>query len=391
VGDYLKLPVGKGGYHTVGLFLDTFSQHVWGYKFKNHGSTNTTVKSLGDIFHSFAPPETFMSDGGRHFDNAAVAEFCGEWGTGVEVVAAYSPLVNGLVEGTNKLLLYVLARLCAPEVGEDGWESMDWSDLPKSWPEQFDKAIRILNWRILPALKFSPKELLLGLVVNTAKTPLEASSSILGPTEVDNQIAYVAQQRLDGYSEAVRHAIRRKAVFDRKVESARGGAVVFEVGQLVQIHRSDLYNTLSSERKLQPMWSQPKRVIERLTNSYRLEELDGTPITGKFSARGLRGFDARPGTKLWEEERRWKRLKETGEESESEGKEERARTEGAQKGVSKGERSGSGAVAMESGFFYDEDELEDPPVGNGVEPGSVAARLVLRRRGRRHFEGGQME
>jgi hypothetical protein len=68
------------------------------------------------------------------------------------------------------------------------------------------------------------------------------------------------------------------------------------------------------------MWSQPKRVIERLTNSYRLEELDGTPITGKFSAHRLRGFDTRPGTKLWEEERRWKRLKETGE---SEGKEER--------------------------------------------------------------------
>jgi hypothetical protein len=33
----------KRGYHTIGLFLDTFSQHVWGYKFKNHGSNYRQV------------------------------------------------------------------------------------------------------------------------------------------------------------------------------------------------------------------------------------------------------------------------------------------------------------------------------------------------------------
>jgi hypothetical protein len=25
VGDYLSMPAGKGGYHTIGLYLDTFS------------------------------------------------------------------------------------------------------------------------------------------------------------------------------------------------------------------------------------------------------------------------------------------------------------------------------------------------------------------------------
>ena len=75
----------------------------------------------------------------------------------------------------------------------------------------------MLNWRILPALKFSPKELLLGLVVNTASTPLETSTSVLTPSDVDNHLTYAAQQRLDGYAEAIHHAIRRKATFDRKV------------------------------------------------------------------------------------------------------------------------------------------------------------------------------
>ena len=62
VGDYLSLPTGKGGYHTVGLYLDTFSQHVFAYKYKTAGSAKMTTDSLSKIFHTFAPWETFMSD-----------------------------------------------------------------------------------------------------------------------------------------------------------------------------------------------------------------------------------------------------------------------------------------------------------------------------------------
>jgi hypothetical protein len=298
VGDYLSLPVGKGGYHTAGLYLDTFSQHVWGDMFKTAGSAKTTTKSLDGICSAYAPPETFMSDGGRHFDNNEVKATCKKWGTKHHVTPAYSPWVNGLVEGTNKLLLYVLARLCAPEVGEDGWQSMAWDKLPKTWPDHFQEAIQILNWRILPALKFSPKELLLGLVVNTASTPLEASTSVLTPTEVDGHLTYAAQQRLDGYAEAVHHAIRRKATFDKKVVSSRAGVVTFKKGQLVQAYRSDLKNTLSTDRKLQPSWSGPYRIHERILNSYKLENLDGTLRPGEYSARRLRTFTPREGTEL---------------------------------------------------------------------------------------------
>ena len=76
VGNYLSLPVGKGGYHTAGIYLDTCSQHVWGYKFKTHRMVTTTNQSLDNIFHNFVPPETFMADGGKHFKNQEVAENC---------------------------------------------------------------------------------------------------------------------------------------------------------------------------------------------------------------------------------------------------------------------------------------------------------------------------
>ena len=303
VGDYLSLPTGKGGYHTVGLYLDTFSQHIFGYKYKTAGSAKTTVDGLEKIFQGFAPSETFMSDGGKHFDNKEVRELCSKWGTKTHVVPAYSPWVNGLVEGTNKLLLHVLKRLCAPNLDDEELEKTSTDDIPKHWPEHLDEAIRILNWRLLPSLKFSPKELLLGLVINTK--PTDTSNSVSSVTEHDTalQMAYVAQQRLDGYAEAIAHALKRKNAFDKRVLENNPGEVIFSKGHLVQIYRSDLDYTFKTERKLLPKWSPPQRVVSRHLNSYVLETLNGDPLSGSFSARRLRRFIPREGTKLAEEQK----------------------------------------------------------------------------------------
>jgi hypothetical protein len=302
VGDYLSLPAGKGGYHTVGLYLDTFSQHVFGHKYKTAGSAKTMIDSLEKIFHNFAPPETFMSDGGKHFDNKEVRELCEKWGAKSHIVSAYSPWVNGLVEGANKLFLHVLKRLCAPNLNDEEVGQMSTENLPRGWPDHLDEAIRILNWRLLPSLKFSPKELMLGLVVNTK--PSSINTSVLPTTERDTtlQMAYVAQQRLDGYAEAVAHALRRKSAFDKKVLSKNPGEVVFSKGQLVQIYRSDLDYTFKTERKLLPKWSTPQRVASKHLNSYTLETLNGDPIPGTFSARRLRRFMPKEGTRLAEEQ-----------------------------------------------------------------------------------------
>lgn len=316
VGDYLSMPPGKGGYHIVGLYLDTFTQHVWGFMFKTVGTGKTTVKSLEDIYGGFAPAEVFMSDGGKHFKNNEVRQCCEKWGGRHHVVAAYSPWINGLVEGTNKILLYILACLCAPEVGEDGWKGMNWSDLPKKWPEHFDKAIQILNWRILPALKFSPRELLLSLIVNTTPTPLEVSSSMPTSSDFDTHMMYAAQQRLDGYSEAIRHAMDRKTRFDRRVLESREGEVMFEKGQMVQVHRSDIAKTIGSERKLAVMWSEPHRITEKLLNSYKIETLQGQLLEGEYHARRIRAFIPREGTELatQQKEREARRVEERREE-----------------------------------------------------------------------------
>jgi hypothetical protein len=227
-----------------------------------------------------------------------VREFCGKWGTETHVVAAYSPWVNGLVEGANKLLLHILKRLCSPNLGEDEYERMTVDDLPRTWPKHFDEAVRLLNWRLLPALDFRPKELLLGLVINTPKTGLVDSTSVLKMSDADMHMTYAAQQRLDGYAAAVRHALKRKTAFDKRVLAERAGEVVFKTGQLVQVYRSDLDYTFKTERKLLPKWSPPRRIATRNVNSYTIETLEGTPVAGNFSARRLRRFWPREGTEL---------------------------------------------------------------------------------------------
>jgi hypothetical protein len=290
--------------HMCGLYLDTYSQHVWGFKYKTAGSAKTMKDSLYTIFQGYAPSETFMSDGGKHFDNNEVRQLCEEWGTETRVVPAYSPWVNGLVKGTNKLLLHILKRLCAPDLNNEEVESTKTDDIPKTWPDHFDEAICTLNKRLLPSLKFSPKELLLGLVVNTKRTDAANTTEPTTEDDIAVQMAYVAQQRLDGYAAAVSHALRRKNAFDRRVLEQSPGEVIFSTGQLVQIYRSDLDYTFKTERKLLPKWSSPQRVVSRNLNSYSLATLGGDPIQGTFSARRLRRFIPKVGTRLAEEQAR---------------------------------------------------------------------------------------
>ncbi|VDC07025.1 unnamed protein product [Peniophora sp. CBMAI 1063] len=302
VGDYLTLPVGKGGHKTLGVYVDVFSQHVYVDKFRVAGSGTTTNKTLKRIFDTYQPYGTFMTDGGSHFDNERVREFCASRGCRAKVIAAYSPWINGLCENTNKLLLHVLKHLCAPALGEDDYVEGSWDELPTKWPDYLDEAVNILNNRILPRIGFTPRELLLGLVVNAKSSPNSSEASVApSADEIAMHQAYAEQQRFDASDAVLRNALRRKAEFDRRVERD-GGARSFHRGQLVQYRRNDLEFTLSADRKLLAFWSEPYRVRECAPNSYTLEDRAGTVLKGRFSARRLREFTPRAGTKLASEQ-----------------------------------------------------------------------------------------
>ncbi|THU75166.1 hypothetical protein K435DRAFT_562272, partial [Dendrothele bispora CBS 962.96] len=81
--------------------------------------------------------------------------------------------------------------------------------------------------------------------------------------DVGVQMAYVEQQRLDGYDLIVKHALtrKRKEAFDRRVLRRAPGEVIFQKGQLVQIRREK--DGHRAENKLMPRWSVPHRVVEQ--------------------------------------------------------------------------------------------------------------------------------
>lgn len=210
----------------------------------------------------------------------------------------------------------MLTCLCAPNLGEDEYEAISWDTLPNSWLKHFEEAVAALNCRILPALKFLLKELLLGQVINTPRTDIANCTSALRMSDTNIHMAYVAQQHLDRYEATVQHAAKRKAVFDNRVLSHSPREVIFTKGQLVQFYYSGAHNTLEAKCKILPKWSPPHRITERLRNSYCLETMQGEPLSGEFYARRLRAFIPREGTKLDKEQREREMQKEQEEEDE---------------------------------------------------------------------------
>ena len=123
----------------------------------------------------------------------------------------------------------------------------------------------------------------MGLIVNTNQTKLELVVTEPSPTEVDMHMAYVEQQNLNGYAQMVLHANRRKVTFDKHVLKTHLKEVIFKLGDLVQVHHSDLTFTHSNDRKLTPRWPSPFHIALCIRNAYKLQTLNGSQAKGEYS------------------------------------------------------------------------------------------------------------
>ncbi|KIM67400.1 hypothetical protein SCLCIDRAFT_108324 [Scleroderma citrinum Foug A] len=139
-----------------------------------------------------------MTDGGMHFNNGDIQAWCEANETSHQVVAAYAPWVNGLVENANGKLLGRLKCLCSSELGEDKYQ--EGGDITNAWPDHFNAAIQHLNKRVIPAFQFSPKELLLGFVVNTTHTQTDIVVQEPSQQDMDDHLAYIKQKLLPRWS-----------------------------------------------------------------------------------------------------------------------------------------------------------------------------------------------
>ncbi|KAG2744483.1 hypothetical protein P692DRAFT_201661520, partial [Suillus brevipes Sb2] len=79
-------------------------------------------------------------------------------------------------------------------------------------------------------------------------------------SDANVHMAYVAQQNLDGYDATIRHAIKWKTAFNKRVLVKSPREVIFSPGQLVQFYYSSLNATFEAKRKILPRWSPPCRI-----------------------------------------------------------------------------------------------------------------------------------
>ncbi|QRW10376.1 Retrovirus-related Pol polyprotein from transposon opus [Ceratobasidium sp. AG-Ba] len=206
----------------------------------------------------------------------------------------HAPWANGLAEGSIKLIIGRLKRLCTPTVGESPEEDADASMTPAAWPKYLATAVLQLHNRALSSLGgYSPCKLLTGQL--KAERRYQLSHPITQPTspEVDVNLALTYALQQDSFAQALEHANRRKRQFDKHVKP-----VSFQVGDLVQRYNARWDETHAAKQKLAPRWSSPLRVRSRATNSDELEDLHGQLFTSAAHARLLRPFVPRLNTPL---------------------------------------------------------------------------------------------
>src|ERR1700683_3083399 len=292
-GDYVSLPTGKGGFKTLGVFIDMCSNFIWVTKVKAAGTGRTTVTALHRICLDYATPQTVMTDGGSHFKNREVDTFCDDNNIQHITTAVYAPWVNGLVESTNNLLLSRLKRLCAPDLDEEPGET-DPNSIPRNWPDHLDEAVRSLNDRVIPTLNATPREILFGMALrpNNDPTPVPIPTPTTN-SDIDTHFTLSDSFRYNTHLRSITEAECRKHIFNSQARVPD-----LKIGDLTQVYDSKADFNHSTINKLAPCWSVPRIITGKYLNSFTLSTLNGILLKGLYHMRRLRPYTPLRGTTL---------------------------------------------------------------------------------------------
>ena len=183
-----------------------------------------------------------------------------------------------------------LKRQCAPDLEDIDANETEPIAMPAQWTEYLDEAVRSMEDRILPALGFTPRELLWGRRETTGDRERRTRETETTQEDAVHHFTFADLVRSQGYAAALTEAARRKAQFDDKVHP-----VEFRAGDLVQVYNSKLDMTYETRAKLTLNWSPPQIVTDRLLNSYTLSKLDSTKLNGTTHAQHLRWYIPKKG------------------------------------------------------------------------------------------------
>lgn len=277
--DYLKLPLGKGGYREALVAVDYFTRWIWGFMLRKTGNSATTAECLRMICESYCPPRILLTDGGSHFKGRDVEVVCEEFGIEHQTTPAYAAHTNGLVEMENKLLLSVLSKLCVSDVPNNQGR------VSAGWPTVFSKAINLINNRVTPILGTSPRAVMFGTCSD------QINHGILEDLDPDCALRFAF---LDLGRESAEETLKKTQHFRKEMFDKRAKPQTFQPGDTVLIHNSSLGSSKESRFKLSARWFGPFIIHSRHHNSYTVKTLAGRIAAGRIHAVRLKKFVLNP-------------------------------------------------------------------------------------------------
>lgn len=275
--DWVKMTTGKNMF-VVG---DFFTRYTWAFYSKGPANSKKTADFLNSIYKMLGPPEILVTDGSSEF-KGEVDRQCEAEGIRHHVSPAWSSWSNGLVEGTNRLLIERLRRSTGIQLRDQ-------------WNKHLEGAVSHLNHRVVESHGYRPVELLFGLTPRRADDFLSFTDSIdemnVGDIDADDADLHMALFESKRWAALGNLMLSQDAI--RTKSDTKCGRHNFKVGDLVMAHNTQLET--QKGRKLEEKWRGPYRVTSCIGGqdgalSFRIQGIYGDDLPGKFHARRLKHY-----------------------------------------------------------------------------------------------------
>ena len=212
-----------------------------------------------DIICRHGCPEVIQTDGGKSFANQLVRELCDQFGIRHQLVLAYRPQSNGMVERTNRIIGTAISKY----VLEDQQE----------WDRYLPGILLAHRSTFQSSARFTPFYLTYG---REAQLPidLEFPSNVEYTAQnLDQRVSAILNRlepvRVQALSNIEKAQTRQKRNHDDKIQPYR-----YKIGDKVLLYKSDLATSHSA--KLRSKWDGPFYIPQSLgKNAYKLRTLDG--------------------------------------------------------------------------------------------------------------------
>jgi len=284
--DIVVMPRSQEGNYLV-LVRDDLSGWVEGRAIDAANSFNVSKFLYEEVVCRHGCPRRIVLDGGRE-NMSLTKDLLENYRIQNTVISAYHPQTAGLVERGHAPLVNSLAKYC--------------QHTPSSWPKHLSLALWVDRISVRRSTGYSAFELLYGReCLMPIELTIESWQTVnWEAVETREDLILARMQQLDHrrVSETIaadnlRNSRKANKVYFDQHHRLRPQNQQLKEGDLVLLYDSALQKNRNT--KLNDRWRGPFRIVEKPENStfYRLEELDGTPLSGTTAGDRVKKFYSR--------------------------------------------------------------------------------------------------